>query len=383
MTIYNKASLTIIIGLLLTVGLFGQGVKKINIDPVSVPVSKLIDNYSIEKVIKLETKEENVISYIYYLEIDGDTIYISNYSGCYVFRSDGDFIRKVFNVGRGPGELQLPRGLTLHDDRHFSVYDNMGKFIAVFSEGLELDKRIYPDLRFISDFYRLENGRFLLSSYLPQPGSEDQADYCIYEYDPVSKESRGVLKMPGNYNVLGIRYHTLFSGFKGNCYVRIVLDNNIYAYRENGLMEAKYNIDFGKYNAPEKLLNGSLMDVRTLMGSIQEGKFCVLVDFQELEDHYVIIYDMWPERYTAVISKKNGTQVRHSFRNEDDVMSRVTPFFEHNGYMIASLQPSSFLKKYKTIDKSTLSNYEKKIYAEIAEGLNESDNPVLLFLKPR
>jgi len=383
MSIYNKATLIIIAVLFLPVCLFGQGTVKINIDPLAVPVNKLIENYSIEKVIKLETKKENLISYVYYLEIEGDTIYISNYSGCYAFRSDGNFVGKVFNVGRGPGELKQPRGLTIHNDRHFSVYDIRGKFIAVFSERFELDKRIYPDLSFISDVYRMQNGRFLLFSYLPQPGSEDQSDYCIYEFDPGTKNVRGILKMPNNYESLNIEYHTTFSKFKLRYFVRLNLNNNIFEYNDSGLMLPRYTVDFGKYNAPEELSNGKLINVRTLMGRIQKGEFCVLVDFQELEDHYVIIYDMWPERYTTVISKKSGSQIAHAFRNEDDVMSRVTPFFEHDGNMIAVLDPHSFLSKYKLIDKSNLTDYEHKIYAEIAEGLNESDNPVLLFLKPR
>jgi hypothetical protein len=383
MPIYNKAALIIIAVLLLNAGLCGQGAKIINIDPEAVPVNKLIENYSIEKVIKLETKEENLISYVYYLEIDGDTIYISNYYGCYAFRSDGDFIGKVFNVGRGPGELQQPRGLTIHDDRHFSVYDIRGKFIAVFSERFNLDKRIYPDLSFISDVCRMQNGRFLLFSYLPQPGSEDQSDYCIYEFDPDTKKARGILKMPNNYESLNIEYHTTFSKFNHRYFVRLNLNNNVFEYNDSGLMLPRYTVDFGKYNAPEELFNGKLINVRILMGRIKEGKFCVLVDFQELEDHYVVIYDLWPERYTTLISKKSGTQAAHAFRNEDDVMSRVTPFFEHDGRMIAILDPYSFLSKYRLIDKSNLTDYEKKIYAEIAEGLNESDNPVLLFLKPR
>ncbi|HCC69646.1 MAG TPA: hypothetical protein DEQ09_00620 [Bacteroidales bacterium] len=158
MTIYSKATLIIIIGLLLTVGLFGQGAKKINIDPVAVPVNKLIDNYSI-----------------------------------------------------------------------------------------------------------------LLFSYLPQPGSEGQTDYCIYEYNPVSKESRGVLKMPNNYKSLNIEYHTTFSSFRNRYFVLLTLNNNIFEYNSSGLMSPGYTIDFGKYNAPEELLSGKPVDARILMGRIQKG----------------------------------------------------------------------------------------------------------------
>ena len=365
---------------------FCQETRIFDIDPINTPTKKLIENFSVEKIIRLETTRENLISYVNYLEVSKNKIYIANRSGCFVFSKEGNFLRKVYNKGRGPGELQLPMGLTiLGTTGKFSVYDNRSRFIAEYSDSFEMEKRIYPGLYFVSDLYWINNGKYLLYSYLPQPdsGKDNLYNYCIYEFDPDTKKARGVLKMPNNYKSLNIEYHTTFSRFKLRYYVRLPLNNNVFEYNGSGLMSPSYIVDFGKYNTPEELLNGELRDVRMLMGRIQEGKFCVLVDFQELEGHYIVIYDKYPNRYTTVISKGNGSQVRHSFRNEDDVLGRVTPFFEHDGYMIASLQPSSFLKKYKMIDKSALSNYEKQIYAEIAEGLSESDNPVLLFLKPR
>ncbi|MDZ7739612.1 MAG: 6-bladed beta-propeller [Bacteroidales bacterium] len=334
----------------------------------------------------LETTGENLISSVDYLEVSKNKIYVTSRSNCYVFSRGGNFLRKVYNKGRGPGELQSPRGLTiLGTTGKFSVYDNRSKFIAEFSDSFEMEKRIYPGLNYVSDLYWINNGKYLLYSYLPQPNSEKDTlcNYCIYEFDPDTKKARGILKMPNNYESLNIEYHTTFSKFKLRYFVRLTLNNNVFEYNDSGLMLPRYAVDFGKYNAPEELLNGKLINVRILFGRIKEGKFCVLVDFQELEGHYIVIYDKYPDRYTTIISKGNGSQVRHSFRNEDDVLSRATPFFEHDGYMIASLQPSSFLKKYKVIAKSTLSDYEKNIYAEIADGLNESDNPVLLFLKPR
>jgi len=366
--------------------IFCQETRTFEIDPINAPTKKLIENFSVEKIIKLETAPDNIINYIYYLELDENKIYIANYHGCFIFSEEGTFLGKVYNIGRGPNELQLPRGLSYNmNSNQYSVYDTRSKFIAVFSGLNKLEKRIYPDLNFISDLYWLNNNKFLLYSYLPQPDSGDKnaINYCIYEYDPDTKKYRGVLRMPNNYNTLSIRYHTTFSEYNGKYYAIKVFDNTVYEYNASGLMRPGYYFDFGKYNASEELLKGKLIDGRALIGKIKKGKFCVLIDFQELEGHYIVIYDKHPNRYTTIISKGNGSQVRHSFRNENDVLSRATPFFEHDGYMIASLQPSSFLKKYKMIDKSTLSDYEKKIYAEIADGLDESDNPVLLFLKPR
>ena len=365
---------------------FSQKTEVFEIDPVNKQIKKFIENYSVEKIIKLETAPDNIINYIYYLEIDENKIYIANYHGCFIFSEEGTFLGKVYNIGRGPDELQLPRGLSYNmNNNQYSVYDTRGKFIAVFSGLSKLEKRIYPDLNFISDLYWLDNNKFLLFSYLPQPDSKDKnaINYCIYEYDPDTKKYRGVLRMPNNYNTLSIRYHTTFSEYNGKYYAITVLDNTVYEYNKSGLMRPRYYFDFGMYNASEELLEGKLIDGRVLMGKIQKGKLCVLVDFQELDGHYIVVYDKYPDRYTTLISKNDGTQVTHSFRNESDVLGRVTPFFENDGYMIASLQPSSFLKKYKMIDKSGLSNYEKQIYAEIAEGLSDSDNPVLLFLKPR
>ncbi len=180
-----------------------QTTEVFEVDPISTPIKKLVENFSVEKIIKLETAPDNIINYIYYLELGESKIYIANYHGCFIFSEEGTFLGKVYNIGRGPDELQLPRGLSYNmNTNQYSVYDTRGKFIAIFSGLSKLEERIYPDLNFISDLYWLDNNKFLLFSYLPQPDSKDKnvINYCIYEYDLDTKKYRGVLRMPNNYN---------------------------------------------------------------------------------------------------------------------------------------------------------------------------------------
>lgn len=114
---------------------FSQETKVFGIDPINTPTKKLIENFSVEKIIKLKIASDNIINYIYYLELDENKIYIANYHGCFIFSEEGTFLRKVYNIGRGPDELQLPRGLSYNiNNNQYSVYDTRGRFIAIIQD---------------------------------------------------------------------------------------------------------------------------------------------------------------------------------------------------------------------------------------------------------
>ena len=107
------------------------------------------------------------------------------------------------------------------------------------------------------------------------------------------------------------------------------------------------------------------------------------MDFQELQDYFVIIYDKMPSRFTHIISKNTGKEKRIDFRNNSDVLGTATPFFEADGLMVAALMPSMFLKRYNGADLEDLPKDKRRIYDELANGTDISDNPILLFLRPK
>lgn len=96
------------------------------------------------KIIPLETKESCLIGQIDQIHVANDELYIldsRSAKSLFVFTKKGEFIRKIGNLGRGPGEYTNPGTFKINDirkeiyilDRNYQVlhkYDYTGKYLG-------------------------------------------------------------------------------------------------------------------------------------------------------------------------------------------------------------------------------------------------------------
>lgn len=89
-------------------------------DTITLNLSQLFDDVSF---IKLETTEDNKISKGKWSIGDKYIVGFVRQSGIFQFTSDGKYIRKLANYGKGPQEIYYPIWTISKDESHIYIYD--------------------------------------------------------------------------------------------------------------------------------------------------------------------------------------------------------------------------------------------------------------------
>lgn len=132
---------------------------------------------SLDKVIVLETKPECLISKINKIEVCGNCIYILDIElkTVFIFSLDGNFLYKIHNIGRGPGEFLSITDMTVNKNEVTIIdiltrkkinYDITGKLkneLRVFNEIWAMNVFYLNDeLFYLNDYSKSNSGKYRL-----------------------------------------------------------------------------------------------------------------------------------------------------------------------------------------------------------------------------
>ncbi|MCL3781508.1 6-bladed beta-propeller [Prolixibacteraceae bacterium JC049] len=132
---------------------------------------------SLDKVIVLETKPECLISKIDKIEVCGNFIYILDIElkTVFIFSQDGNFLYKIHNIGKGPGEFLSITDMTVNKNEVTIIdiltqkkinYDTTGKLkneLRVFNEIWAMNIFYLNDeLFYLNDYSKSNSGRYRL-----------------------------------------------------------------------------------------------------------------------------------------------------------------------------------------------------------------------------
>jgi len=96
-----------------------EGAEAIDIVLSSENQAEMSDHLRIEKALKLETTEESLIGNIDKIIKKKDRIYILDRlvaKALFVFDTEGTFLFKISNIGKGPGEFLSPNDFFIDTD---------------------------------------------------------------------------------------------------------------------------------------------------------------------------------------------------------------------------------------------------------------------------
>ena len=104
-----------------------------------IKLSEFIDSV---KFVRLETKEESLISAVSSVIFVGEGIVIVDEIGkILLFDNEGNYIRKIANRGRGPGEyLNITSCSYNSNEKALSIYDDYSKKLLLYSTSGEFIK---------------------------------------------------------------------------------------------------------------------------------------------------------------------------------------------------------------------------------------------------
>ncbi|MEA1878165.1 MAG: 6-bladed beta-propeller [Bacteroidota bacterium] len=336
--------------------------------------------------IPLETSETCILGSVYNLRIHGDNIVLISNRKVYLFNTNGKFIRKLGDQGKGPGEYVWARDIQIHPNgESVFILDITGvKIIEIALDGRHLRSIKLPKLQMPEDFLFSNDHFYVLC------GRGGSSENFVYEMD-----DQGVLVRSLNITceAFGTALHGFFQETGGfllhdNYFdLATVWNDTIFRIHSSGRKEALYLVDYGKFKYPLDGAKGSLVNQAMKKGyafqhwrAISENY--LFIHSQDGRDLKLVVYDRNKKKIihsSNIRDEKNGG-IQNNFDGGPGV-NMIPAFQKNNGKdLVQAHQAIHFietsnenLSEGKPIENKKAQENLKQLVSQ----LSEDDNPVV------
>ena len=347
---------------------------------------KLTDlNFANIEYIPLETNEQSLIKRINEIKVGNGFFLIQFYTTILKFRTDGSFVAKIGNKGRGPNEFLFANDVDIDTKNQniyivsgvsnkFYVYSEVGEFIRTFQSPLKTSNFIFTEdgiLCYSKNFWgNIENSYNLI----------DTAGRIIKVFPnkfPWLKSKKSTADFTEN----------LFYRFNNRILKKEVYSDTVYAFE---------NLEFSPHLVIEQ--GERLLTTQSRSKMIDEDLFKYFIDQENLFEfgdyiYFELQYDFrigGNNIYRGLIaSKKNKFQAlinsHQGFINDLDGGPNIRPeTIKDDNTIIAwvdalQLKQQIASEKFKNFTPKYPEN--KKKLEKLGNSLSETDNPVLILVK--
>jgi hypothetical protein len=373
-------------------------------------LSKLCDNI---EYIALESNDSTIFERIHFIDITDNYILIYDTKQCFLFDRSGRFLQNIGRKGHGPGEYRFVGQLRILNNEFFipdpgrntlMVFNNLNKF----KEEIKTSD-CFTNQRFIENYFVLSDSTFFIQ--IPNHnGVQKNRIALINRKGNVLKEYANTTffqrDKPG---ATTMDYAANFYRYNGNIRYKELLNDTIWQVEDDRLKPV-YVINRGKYGTPNYYRGLPLSKVgkryreSIWIHKIFESKVYIIVktsfmknypfDFyrnigiNELKIQYEII---------GLFNKQSGefffiapTQIKDQIEptgieNDIDGGINFMPNYTVCDSLLLGWANAFELKQFVSSKAFKLSNpkypEKKKELEQLANSLDENDNPVLMLVK--
>lgn len=330
----------------------------------SIKVSK--DPYTIEKIIPLETREDNLLKEFLLLRINDKGFFIldkEKNDAIHHFDTNGNYLGRILEVGEGPEMLPNINDF-IATDQGLEVLIGKGdqSEIWVYDHEFSLSQKIALDYLAFT-FSKLPNGNYALCGGYNKP----IVMHRLVISDPEGNIVEELLPNEYSNDLLPVGEHNFNSANSGLFYHEFY-NPTLYELNGDGLTPM-YELDMGKYRIPDEYWDLDWMQGFEL---ISKNGFAFPSLYFETEERAFfgvnVQADMQLVNHQLVLDKKTGDMKRRITGNDNNpVFFQLAGLFDEHLIFIA--QAKDVLEhEAKTIEKQGLS-------------IEAQDNPVLVFVK--
>lgn len=328
------------------------------------------------RFVPLETKEECFVGKIDKVIVQDDKIFILDKSNkkILIFSLKGNFMRKIGNYGRGPGEFISINDFAFHHNQIYILDSQLRKIIKYSLDNPDDIYEIKLDF-WASNFLLLEEN--ILSFFMKNTYSKNPKGYSIVNVDISKKNQKSFFLEKDPYDVNLSYNSSLFQS--QNSYYAPYLKDAIYIIKSNSVKRA-LTFDFGKYKVPKEKLQNSLQSSKELIQLLVKGEWTYGIN-NVYENPEFIVFNIYIQKHNiCVIYSKKSKEYLYGTRFKGWLSPLGTPkhISSFDDSFISAIEANHFRRFKKTIE----SNGESKIfdrYPDLFLELSNNDNPVIVF----
>ena len=342
--------------------------------------------------IPLETTPKSLLGPIRQIWADDSTILIDNWkSGLCLFGKDGRFIRRIGEIGNGPGEyLSIFHFDVIHDTIYVSSTNRKG-FLRYTFEGIFCDE---IDLNYQPVVFTTTVDQ-KMACYIQEEGK-----ILVYNENFQSPDTIIV-----DYGVTDGRYKWGIYNYDFQPYLQKGLMGLLYNnYRTDTIWQIKGNKKEPAYilNLKDELLpydkqvEFSQGDFQKWDQMVQSFRYTHIIPYKSL---VLILMSRWgirtsesPLGYEAIYIANNNTGETKKFNTSyffDDMVSKLKISEKRSGciyamvsenYIVSAVSPSNVLDHIKKVNGES-ENAPSAQWIEQMSSIKEDDNPILVLMK--
>jgi len=338
--------------------------------------SQLVDSISF---ITLETTKQSLIGRINKLRIKDSRIYVldKRQSNClFVFDTDGRFLFKIDESGKGPGEFVEASGFCITEDQEIVINDFSGKKILFYNYEGESLREFHADFH-PSDIANLGKRCLAITSYYPSKrliimGIDGQV---------IRKVLDGELRISHTYT------NELITA-QGKTYFREYFEDTIFQIDRDKITK-KYNVDFQEKKMGKSTYLSIPLSVRNGVSDryIPDGFRFGCHNLVETHDYISFYFWETPRRmnrYWCLFDKSSGKTTYMNVNGDfDDLFGDIDP-----SPILSSIDkqfcfPLDSYKLLGRLDK-TLKSFSEKMPSAlekvslISDEISNDSNPILV-----
>lgn len=315
----------------------------------------------IQKIIEIN---DQVIIHDWTPQIGNNT---ANSSSVCIFDSNGKFIRKIGNSGKGPGEYyQLIKDIALVgnkivliENRRLLFYDFNGYFI----------KYMKPDFKFSYVAINDENNFFFyLNSYGKNNLASPFSKYCIIKCDSTLSDNKSFIKKPKLEMIdpalmVANDYGIFYKGY---------YNDSILSINNNGKISLTYLLKFQNENKmPLSLLSNNILENERTR---KEKNFAKVYSYFDLKD-FLVVDIFAANEYVLIFSKKTGKTKLVCLKNIVNDMNEGGV-----GFRIVGIEKDKNILLSYNQARGIIENSKKPgcKLTDMSKNLTEEDNPIIL-----
>ena len=337
----------------------------------SVRMSEIISDYSL---VKLETKEKNLIQDASMIRIWNDRIYILDCFGqhktVWVYDMNGRYVGELGTFGQGPGEYIMPNNLLVDEQNNRILVKDIARNRLLYydAETMKCVKEV--DIPFYSDCLEyLSEGKLI---WYVGSGCANEGD--LQKHIQITDMDLNVinsciprLDFPkrGRYNVM-----TYFHSYNGQVYFHHPFSDDIYTNKADTVVR-QYTLSMNGLNFPSmEYMKDNQQDFIKHLG--QDG-YIQYYEILENDNKLLCYFGQNDKRHVGVYDKRNGKGYYvEAGKIEDDlgILKYVRP---------KTVYKSRFVSVVYVDDLEEIT--ESSIIYPFLKDEQESGNPLILLYK--